>query len=360
MSAPRPSLQVGAKRIGLTIAAIATMGLSLALMISPALARHTEPDPAVTPTVVPGNPGCPDANTQIKFAADAGEIVVGHQKSATIGGVQARVEITDTDGFYVSFDIDNAVAAIIFVKGGDNANEYDYTGLAAGGIRHDDHLIAPLNGGQQEPTISHVTFCLLAAPAGGTPASTPLGTPQATPADDEHDASLNIRKQDAEGHRLPGAVFTIEGMEGTFTSDELGQVCIQGLPDDSVWLVTEIQAPAGYAIADPASQMVEVDNNGDCNSPDARFVNVPSTETPVPTPEGSVAGGTGTPAATPVTTPEQSVQGGTGTPAPSQPDTAMARATGSSPAATIAFALILLASSGTLAFANVRSGRGKR
>lgn len=77
------------------------------------------------------------------------------------------------------------------------------------------------------------------------------------------------------------------------------------------------------------------------------------TPTPSPTPEGSVAQGTSTP------TPEGSVQGGTGTPEPSQPDTAMGVSGGPSAIPTVAFALILLAALGTLAWANVKSARNR-
>ena len=66
-------------------------------------------------------------------------------------------------------------------------------------------------------------------------------------------------------------------MEGTFTTGENGKFCITGLPNDSEWLVTEIQAPPGYQLADPASQLVEVDDDGDCNSPSATFVNALAT-----------------------------------------------------------------------------------
>jgi hypothetical protein len=162
-------------------------------------------------------------------------------------------------------------------------------------------------------------------------------------------ASLNVKKEDANGHKLAGAVFTVEGMQGTFTTGDDGKFCITGLAADSQWLVTEIQAPPGYALADPASQLVEVDNDGDCNSPSARFVNTLQTASPTPTPEGSVAGGTSTPS------PEGSVQGGTGTPAPSQPDTAMPAQGAPGPIPTIAFAMILLAALGTLGWANVRA-----
>jgi hypothetical protein len=76
-------------------------------------------------------------------------------------------------------------------------------------------------------------------------------------------------------------------------------------------------------------------------------------ETPVETPEETPA------QATPAETPEGSVAGGTGTPAPSQPDTAMGVQGGPSPIPTIAFALILVAALGTLAWANVKAARSR-
>jgi len=75
--------------------------------------------------------------------------------------------------------------------------------------------------------------------------------------------------------------------------------------------------------------------------------------TPTPTPEETPEGSTPTP------TPEQSVAGGTGTPAPSQPDTAMSPNGGPSPIPTLVFGLILLASLGTLAYANVKTARSR-
>jgi hypothetical protein len=55
---------------------------------------------------------------------------------------------------------------------------------------------------------------------------------------------------------------------------------------------------------------------------------------------------------------EQSVEAGTGTPAESQPNSSLFF-NGSGPLATIAFSLILLASLGTLAYANVKSVRSR-
>jgi hypothetical protein len=78
------------------------------------------------------------------------------------------------------------------------------------------------------------------------------------------------------------------------------------------------------------------------------FNDVPATPTPTP------ATPTPTPA-TPTPTPEGSVAGGTGTPAASVPDTAMSSTGFSGPLATLLFGVLLIASLGALAYANVRT-----
>jgi hypothetical protein len=88
-------------------------------------------------------------------------------------------------------------------------------------------------------------------------------------------ASLKVRKVDEDDNRLADAVFTVEGQDGTFTTDENGEFCLTGLPLGEVFTVTEIEPPAGFAIVGDASQEVEVDSDGDCDSPDATFVNRP-------------------------------------------------------------------------------------
>jgi hypothetical protein len=75
-------------------------------------------------------------------------------------------------------------------------------------------------------------------------------------------------------------------------------------------------------------------------------------ESATPTPEESVAE-----SATP--TPEGSVEGSTGTPEASLPDGAMSQANGSNPLPTVFFGLLLLASLGALAVANVKTVRGR-
>lgn len=197
-----------------------------------------------------------------------------------------------------------------------------------------------------------------------TPTGTPNATPTATPTPDQggDDASLKIRKisteRTATGRviRLEGAVFTVEGQPGTFTTDERGEFCITGLPEDVVLTVTEITPPAGYELANPASQEVEVDDGGDCDSAEAVFENAPeAAATPTPTPEGSQAGSTGTPK--PSKTPEGSVAAATGTPRGGNlPNTAIGSPV-TNPIVPLAFAMILVGSIGTLAVVNVDARR---
>ncbi len=227
--------------------------------------------------------------------------------------------------------------------------------------------------GQPTPTEGQPT------PTEGQPTPTE-GQPTPTDKPDGDTASLNIKKIDADtGHTLNGAVFTIEGIPGAYTSgsgtwdvngnhvpdgtDQAvtrnGFVCIIGLPSDSNWTVTEIQPPAGYEDANPSSQLVEVDDDGDCASPDVIFENAPSAE-PTSTPEGTTQAATSTPAPTATSaatsTPEGGVHAATGTPGASQPDTAIS-VVGNASAPTILFVLMLLASLGVLAYANVGSAR---
>ncbi len=104
----------------------------------------------------------------------------------------------------------------------------------------------------------------------------------------------------------------------------------------------------------PALQTVDNTSKYGDHQIRARIVGTEACATVVntPTPEGSVSGNT--------PTPEGSVQGGTGTPEPSQPDTAMGQQGGPSPIPTIAFAMILLVSLGSLGYVNLKAARARR
>jgi hypothetical protein len=111
---------------------------------------------------------------------------------------------------------------------------------------------------------------------------------------------------------------------------------------------TGLMTPTGQQISHVSFCFNDVPEESPTPTP-AEETATPAEETA--TPEESVAGETGTP--------EQSVAGATGTPAPSQPDTAMGALGGPSAIPTIAFALILLAALGTLAWANVKTARSR-
>jgi hypothetical protein len=108
-------------------------------MIPQAQANH------VTPTVVPGNPDCSQGDD---FKIDDTP-TNGTHGSITITGAD------ETDGHSFDFTSTELVIEVI-VKGGNNANVYDYS---PEGTLADTGLVAPDNKGEQQPQISHVTFC---------------------------------------------------------------------------------------------------------------------------------------------------------------------------------------------------------
>jgi uncharacterized repeat protein (TIGR01451 family) len=128
-----------------------------ALVAIPAFGGHSDGTPEVTPTVIPGNPSCASVGLGNEFKI---EPVADGTFSTTIAGL-GSVSVTldvDSTGRTFSFDLsDNVVALAVIVKGGPNANLYDYR---PAGINHDDGLTAPRRAG-----LSHISFCLAEAPA---------------------------------------------------------------------------------------------------------------------------------------------------------------------------------------------------
>ena len=381
-------------RVLMTIAAVSALVLSLFAFTSrTALATH------VTPEYVGGNPTCEDLGFSNGYSIDASVVQEG---AHTYSNENGSITITsDGDKMHFSFsDADPAVEAVI-VKAADGAYVYVYDPAAT----EDDGLITP-NTSSNDPSkpqagLSHFVVCFSGASSTPTPTESPSQTPSETPNGDT--ASLNIKKVNADdtSQNLNGAVFTVEGIPGTFTTGSgtydkdgnpvpdgvnqartrTGYFCIIGLPQDSHWLVTEVTPPAGFALADPASQTVSVDNDGDCDSSDAHFDNAPlASATPTETPEQTVAptetpeqtvaptetqeetvaAATGTPEQTVAAatgTPEGGVKAATGTPGASQPDTATGSIVGNNSVPTMLFALLLVLSLGGLAFLNVGSAR---
>jgi hypothetical protein len=360
------------RRRGLTagFASLAIAG-SLLLAASPAFASHVQPR-----FIDHDNPTCADLGYTNQLKIDVKDVATG---AKTYSNSKGSIKITsDADKKHFSFSEANPGVEALIVKAGDGANVYEYDPAATA----DTGIETPNNNGGQQAGLSHFVVCFGGAsnatptptPTGtpngtATPTPTPTGTPNGTatptptgtPDQGGDDASLKVRKisteRTATGRviRLEGAVFTVEGQPGTFTTDDRGEFCITGLPEDAVLTVTEITPPAGYELADPASQEVEVDNDGDCDSAEAVFENAPeSVSTPTPTPEGSQQGSTGTPK--PSKTPEGSVAAATGTPRGGLPNTAVGSPV-TNPIVPLAFAMILVGSVGTLAVVNVDARR---
>jgi uncharacterized repeat protein (TIGR01451 family) len=101
---------------------------------------------------VSGNPRCP-AGT-----ADAGSIKIDGSQLQP-GDFDGRIRITarggDPDSVSWQLIDDSVEVMAVIVKGGDLANIYYYDGSATS----DNGLTPPLNGGDQNPQISHVEFC---------------------------------------------------------------------------------------------------------------------------------------------------------------------------------------------------------
>jgi hypothetical protein len=170
---------------------MAALGLLLALTL-PTLAHH---DPADGPEVAPtqqdfpgGQPVCPAGTVGDRIdspaAGDEATVQLPDQTSATF----KVISVTNDE---LTFEVQGGLAAVVFVKGGtDGQNVYDYSGMPGGGIAHDDGLITPTAQG-----ISHVDFCLVAAPV-STPTPSPSeggggGTPTPSPTPRESELGGN-------------------------------------------------------------------------------------------------------------------------------------------------------------------------
>jgi hypothetical protein len=154
-----------------------------------------------------------------------------------------------------------------------------------------------------------------------------------------------------------GSTETIDSTDdGSFTrtvvTGDEGVISVNG-PEATECTVTETAAPDGYVLPEVTDCTLTIASSeqGTCE-----FVNELEA-TPSPSEEQSVLESAAESVA-PSASGEQSVEAGTGTPQESQADTAIG-AFGAGPLGTIAFSLILLASLGALAYANVKSARSR-
>lgn len=108
------------------------------------------PGPSVTPVPYPGNPSC----VELGFPLGGDDFKIENPVSGTYELLFGTVTITTEDGIYFDWTSTFNVFGVI-VKGGPNANLYDYR---PDGSYGDYGLHSPIHGGSI-PEISHIEFC---------------------------------------------------------------------------------------------------------------------------------------------------------------------------------------------------------
>lgn len=141
------------------LAALSALGLTMTLMVGPALATHTD-GPLVDPQTIEGNQTCGDLGEfafefKIDEATPEGTYNQDSPNVEVSGDTDFEVTV-DSEGDTMSFTANHEVDAV-FVKGGSHGNLYDYTSI--GGTDHDNGLITP-----DGEDISHVSFCFTDEP----------------------------------------------------------------------------------------------------------------------------------------------------------------------------------------------------
>jgi hypothetical protein len=137
--------------LAMAVVALATAGI--------AIADHSPPDgPAVAPSLVSGNPSC-EGGAKI-------EPVTSGVYAVNFDGFAGTITITVVDtatGPTFTFVTDHPahVVTSVLVKGGPNANLYNYLAGLGVGLAHDDGLRSPFGagaGGSKSFGLSHLCF----------------------------------------------------------------------------------------------------------------------------------------------------------------------------------------------------------
>jgi hypothetical protein len=245
----------------------------LSVMFSvPVLADHPgdQLGASVAPQFVAGNPTCSDLldADDFEFETKIEPVVSGTYDLDGNLDPDGPITITVRDtaqGQVFDFELDGFVTMGVVVKGGPDANFYDYR---PGGVSSDVDLHAPVNHNNNRFFgLSHISLCLVEAPETGA-----------------IEVNKTAKQADAEGGEiaLEGVDFEIYDSAGnlvdTITTDENGRACIDGLAFGD-YVVREI-VPEGYADVDDID--VTVDEAADCegegNPAVVNIDNVPLTD----------------------------------------------------------------------------------
>lgn len=131
---------------------------ALTLSSNAVLANHTGDGPEVAPQLLIGNQNCAALGYQYeaRFEDNYGPGLVGGNHPD--GPINVDVILTANKTFtWISH---NSLVHAVVVKGGPNANGYDYAnGDLSMGEVHDDGLHAPANNSGNRAGLSHISFC---------------------------------------------------------------------------------------------------------------------------------------------------------------------------------------------------------
>jgi hypothetical protein len=179
-------------RLSFTMGSISlVVGLVLSAVHTPALAQEIIPGPPtktlnVQPVGVPGNPSCADFLAPGSFLDEFKlEPVASGTYPLEFNGLTGSVSVFKYDSAQgEAFDFlftGDFISSAIVVKGGSNANFYDYRPFNGAGL--DTFLHSPVNPSNNKFFgLSHISFCIIEAPTTPTPTFTPepTDTPTAT------------------------------------------------------------------------------------------------------------------------------------------------------------------------------------
>ncbi|MFF5975193.1 prealbumin-like fold domain-containing protein [Streptomyces sp. NPDC012769] len=231
------------------------------------------------PTLRAGNPDCDEllpGSFEFRYepVQDGTNVPLSPLSPPAPNGLSGNLDIdvrNTNQGPVFDFNLDgDFVAAGVIVKGGPDANFYDY---GPTGNRNDTNLHAPVNHNNNRFFgLSHISFCLIEAPRVG---------------------ALKIVKNSVKGGLVTrdGAVFSVSGPNGFNTSvtddttmaapDEdatTGEVCISGLVP-GVYTVNETTPPPGYGAATQTNVQATVVGGTTCatvgTGATATFTNAP-------------------------------------------------------------------------------------
>ena len=129
---------------------------------------------------------CPEGSTYIKINGPIG----GDTDAGN--GITITLDNIDNPQGNVDFSIDGGLALKVFVKGGNDFNEYDYT---PGGVASDTGLTTPDNASGGPAGVSHVSFCLVATEESVPESESPegsVGGGTGTPAASVPDTAMSL------------------------------------------------------------------------------------------------------------------------------------------------------------------------